>query len=29
MIILGIVATLATFVFITALIFIFFEKLRK
>ncbi|MCY8127151.1 hypothetical protein P8845_21610 [Bacillus spizizenii] len=29
MIILGIIATLATFVFITALIFIFFEKTRK
>ncbi|KXZ21817.1 hypothetical protein P4T89_03520 [Bacillus nakamurai] len=29
MIILGIVATLATFVFITALIFIFFEKTKK
>ncbi|MGG1227973.1 hypothetical protein [Bacillus halotolerans] len=29
MIILGIIATLATFVFITALIFIFFEKARK
>lgn len=29
MIILGIIATLATFVFITALIFIFFEKTKK
>ncbi|UTQ07482.1 hypothetical protein NMK97_13845 [Bacillus amyloliquefaciens] len=29
MIILGIIAILATFVFITALIFIFFEKTKK